>query len=514
MAIVKKPQDFTPIYNDCDYIVVTGSETADNYRLVVDVTIEEATFSRPLGRFKVVPIRNKSTGFLNSFVNLKDVLIYSDIFATYPQNVFQGIARGVKVDFGEEYSTTGAVQYYPLTSHTFAGFNGSYDISDFRLYKSDELLNFTVAVASSGIAYKQLTDIQVRDVIPSSRIETRILNAGIAVKRRARYFSGNTLLLTETSTMPSFLRRDSDDSFVVEQIAPPTTTHILVDVLRSSNDSLVSDTIRYNIEPCTGYDKCTVYFQNRYGKDDCISMSMKSQLRSEIERQQYEVGYGLNNDYTRAGRNVYHSRVGLVHTLHSNWMSEQDYKALGQLVEANNVFLEFANDVENEGTLAGFTLEFDYLAPGNFTQYMIQDGWYLNFDNGFEQMTFTQGFELESDFADDLADLLIQELQNSQYAQYYDFVNISSATVLRIRFVAKGIGSKYNAINFDTTPQGNQDESYGLPINIVNGLGKSYLRRPVIVEDSTFAYKKVEEEGLYRLQINVREKLDYNRQIL
>jgi hypothetical protein len=515
MAIIKKPQDYTPIYNDCDYIIVTGSETANNYKLVVDVTLTDLSvpFSLPIGRFKVVPVINKQTSFLNSFINLKEILIYSDFFYTYPQTIFQRRAMNVTATFGEEYSTTGAVQYYPLTSHTFFGFNGSYDTTDFRLYKYEELLDTTVLAATSGIALKQLSDVQTRDVLRSSTIVTRVLNNTTAIKRRIRFFDGPTLLSTEVTSISSFLLQDCQDFFVVEQLAPPTTTHMLVDVLRGSNDSLVSDTLRYNIEPCTGYDKCTVYFQNRYGTDDSISMSMKSQLRSETERSIYEIGYGLNNDYTRAGRSVYNSKVGLVHTLHSNWMSRVDYEALGQLVESNNVFISFESDIEENGRQASFELDFQYIAPGQFTQYQIQNGWFLNFDNGFEQMTFALGMDLFSDFADDLADLLILELLQSSFAQYYDFINQSTATTINIKFVAKDIGSKYNAINFDTTPQGNQDESYALPINLLTGQNKVYLRRPVLIEDNTFQYKKVEEEGLYRLQINVREKLDYNRQI-
>ena len=462
-----------------------------------------------IGTFKSELISNFVYSGVGYF-NLKDILQYLKNFTTYPSNPFEKKCWPIGIEYGEEYANTasGAVTYYSSGTIGIKVFNGAFSSTEFREYDYLDLINPTTIAASSGIATKTLTSIASRRVLPSSKVAADYLINANSCKARVTYYNGSTLVGTQDITTPnSFLFQTSAAISPYELTIPTNTTRYTVQLLRISNDNPLSDIVEYVIyDGCSQYEKVNVYYQNKYGAEDVFVFDKKSTKNTDIQREVYKTGYGLTNDYTRAGVNVYNSKISTKHVLNTDWLSKDDYIALGELIESNQVFIDFG-ETAILGTKAQFTLIITKSQNGEWEILNAQTVSAIK--TGAVNLTFTlTPNTVIYDRADDLYAAYESVINSSNWATYFD-IDTSGVTETQIIlvFTAKAKGTNYNLTTFS---DGDQTAVTGYSDAIDDVLP---IRIPVKVDNTTFEYKKDANLELYQIELTVTERLTYERQI-
>lgn len=511
ITVVQQPQLYTPLYNDMPIILTghTGGKFKQKYVIQVTISDFSIPFTNQIGTFKSEVLFNDIYDLGAGYFNLKDALQYLKNFTSYSVSPFQKNCWPIQVEYGEEYSNTasGAVTYYKTDDFDINVFNGAFALTEFRQYDYTDLINTTTVAASSGIAIKTLTSIPSRNVQLSSKIAADYLINGNSCKAVVTYYNGATLISTQyVSTANSFLVQTSANVSPYELTIPTNTTRYTVQLVRVSNGNPLSDIVEYVLDTgCEQYEKVNVYYQNKYGAEDVFVFDKKSTKNTDIQRDLYKTGYGLTNDYTRAGVNVYNSKVTTKHVLNTDWLSKDDYIALGELVESNQVFIQF-----DEGLVVGSKSQFTLrIGKSQNDLWEILNTQTLSATkNGPVSLTLTIPTGLTYGYANDLYTTEIAPLISlSNWATYFDVdtSGVDNDNILLV-FTAKQKGVAYNLTSI---ADGDQMTTSGY----VDGVDQVLpIRIPVKVENTTFDYKKDANLELYQIELTVSERLTYERQ--
>lgn len=502
ITVVQQPQLYTPLYNDMP-IRLEGGTLTFKQKYVIKLYLPLLS-AFPIGVFKA---NSDNIGWFN----LNDVLKYVNNFTSYPGNDTQKKpCWRVQVEYGEEYaaSASSAAVYYKTGDIFFQVFNGALSLTEFREYDYTGLINTTTVAVSSGLAIKTLTSLASRKVLLSSKIAADYLINGNSCKAVVTYYNGATLLSTQDVTTPNTnLYQTSANVSPYELAIPPNTTRYTVQLVRVSNGNPLSDIVEYVLDTgCEQYEKVNVYYQNKYGAEDVFVFDKKSTKNTDIQRDLYKTGYGLTNDYTRAGVNVYNSKVTTKHVLNTDWLSKEDYIALGELVESNQVFIQF-----DEGLIIGsksqFTLRIGKSQNGLWEIFNTQT--LSATKSGPVSLTVTLPSDPTSEtFADDLYSNYIEPiLLLSNWLTYFDLDDSGvDANNIVLVFTAKQKGVAYNLTSISDGDQMTVS-AYSDGVDEIIP-----TRIPVKVENTTFDYKKDANLELYQIELTVSERLTYERQ--
>jgi len=516
-TLVKRPTGYQPIYNDLEVLCTSTSASQPKFQFCMDVTLidDSVPYTASIGRFKSRPITSEAQLSPYGFFNLSDILQSRKEFQTWPINPFQKQAYSVSVQMGFESapSTTAAPVYTPTSSFSFVGYNGSLPVSEFQSYNFLDLYNDVTTSGTSGIGMKFLTSLPNRKIVNSTELNLDVLNNSRASRYLVKFFNGATLLNTTSGSATStFFETYKRLDFSPSQFAIPSgTTRYTVELIRNSNTNPL--TIPYEVflnSQCSRFDKVNVYYQNKYGAEDVFVFTLKSTKQSNIERMNYERGYGLNTPYSVQGTNTYSSKITRQHVLNTDWLTQTESEALSELVESNNVFIAFDGPVTyTGGSKARIDINFDeYISEGTVNGNIVVT---LNTSFGPLAFTIPDGTFYDT-FAPDFIDIaVIPTLNASPIAAYYDFENVSDlfAEIATVRIIAKNVGTIYN-INSTTIT--------GDAVALNNTAGTNFTsvnypqRIPVTVNNESFDYKKKINGDLIQIELQVTEKANYERQ--
>lgn len=511
ITVVQQPQLYTPLYNDMP-IILTGQTLAKfKQKYVIKVSFADVSvpFVSDIGTFKSEVLINDIYDSGAGYFNLKDALQYLKNFTSYSVSPFQKKCWPILVEYGEEYSDTasGAVTYYQTDDFGINVFNGAFPLTEFRQYDYTDLINTTTVAASSGIGIKTLTSIQSRNVLLSSMIAADYLINGNSCQAVVTYYNGATALGTqEITTANSFLFQTSAEISPYELTIPTNTTRYTVQLVRTSNGNPLSDVVEYILdEGCSQYEKVNVYYQNKYGAEDVFVFDKKSTKNTDIQREVYKTSYGLTNEYTRAGVNVYNSKVTTKHVLNTDWLTKDDYIALGELVESNNVFIQF-DDGFVYGSKSQFTLTITK-SQNNLWEILNTQVVSATKTGAVNLLLTLTPDSIIHSTAVDLYAAYEAVIAASNWATYFDIdssgVNFDNLVLI---FTAKQKGTSYNLTSFS---DGDQTNVSGYTDGVDEVIP---VRIPVKVENTTFDYKKEANLELYQIELTVTERLTYERQ--
>lgn len=512
-TIVEQPQAYTPAYNDTVFILRSSNSGEPKYRYVMDLQIIAeidpiGSYTVNLGRFKVVPQLNKTTITSDGFFNFKDVLKYAESLSSYP-GLLQFRAFYLDVKYGEEYaaSATGTPSYTQTATGSFIIFNGALSPTEFELYDYTDFINKTIASASSGIGLSQLTSLlSGRTVLMSTQVQLGYFVDGYNIEALVTYYNASGSIGTQVVPITT-----TDIYLVVANVGPADlnvpdgATRYTVQVRRVSNGNAIAPLYEFNIDSgCTVYERVTVYYQNKYGVEDCFVFSKKSFKNTDINRSDYQVSEGLN---TTEGDRTYNSRIGTKHRLNTDWLTEQEWRSLGELVESNNVFIAFDGEV-TLGNRAEITLTF---SQNQDEEWNIDTATTFTGTTGYGSRTFTVPTSATVySFADDLYNAEIEPvILASNWMTNYDLVEVTvdSSTII-VKLVAKLTGAAGSIT--PTSVLGQVAASNNTP-----GVDQVLPQRiPVNVDNTSYDYKKVQNETqLFQLELNVTERATYERQV-
>jgi hypothetical protein len=482
----------------------------------MDVSIADFSvpFTSSFGRFRCNAVQNESTLDINGYFNLKYILSSAKEFQTWPINPFQKQAYNVIVQMGEQYapSTSAAAVYYSTSAFSFVGFNGALPVSEYEDFDYLDFINPTTVAASSGIGLKFLTSLASRKVLFSSDLNLDLLNNSTSANYLVSAYNGNTLLTTTSGTaLGTFFENYRRTNFGPSALGlPANTTRYTIDIRRGNGNNLVAQYPVTIDDTCTIYPKVNVYYQNKYGAEDVFVFTRKSTLKSNIERKDYDKSVSLNTPYSRQGTNTYTSKVTRQHVLNTDWLTQTESDALSELIESNNVFLQFDGQFIL-GVKAEITLNFlkigaawDFVAPQvlNATKGGITS-LTASFPTTSGTYTFADDF-----YINEIKPILVA----SNWNTFFDFdeSGITDSQIV-LRLVAKQKGTSYTLTSVTAGAPAPNDQIE--TSNNIAGLDEVIPQRiPVKVDNSTYDYKKKINGDLIQIELTVTEKAHYSRQ--
>jgi hypothetical protein len=357
-----------------------------------------------------------------------------------------------------------------------------------------------------------LTSLPNRKVLFSSDLNLDLLNKSTSARYIVNAYNGSTLLqTTSAAALSTFFENYKRINFGTSTLGlPANTTRYTIDVERYNGNNLVPQYEVFIDNTCSYFNKVNVYYQNKYGAEDVFVFTRKSSLKSNIERKDYDKSVSLNTPYSRQGTNTYSSKVNRQHVLNTDWLTQSESDALSELIESNNVFLQFDGEfilgVKAEITLDFIQLgaEWDFVAPQ-----------VLNATKG-GITSLTASFPTTSGTYTFAGDLYINEIKPilvaSNWNTFFDFdeSRITDSQIV-LRLVAKQKGTSYTLTSVTAGSPGLNDQIE--TSNNIAGVDEVIPQRiPVKVDNSNYEYKKKINGDLIQIELTVTEKAHYSRQ--
>jgi len=359
ITIQQRPQTLSPVYNDMVYILSSTNVSQTNFKFVVDI-YEGATL---VNRLLVPPHPTHLTGF----VNIAPVL--EGLITQFPDKNVEDNDVSALVDFGlsyqckfgEQYGSSGTI-YPDLVTDTSAYTWGSvFDYPEYCTYSSGD---YTASVADpcQFLTNKATSgDIMIDD--NAWLYWLRIVNAGNnGMARISTYDSSGTLIQNAVvggsfgakgCRIPSGPRNiNLIQSGSITGSIPIITASVAkycVTVLdHPANQVPVTTSFWYTIvSNCSRYEKTRIQFLNKLGGYDFFNFTLVSKQASDIERTTYKKNLG---SYTNANsyafspsdrsRSQFYTKIVDRVTINSDWLSEDVYNWLEELVTSPDVYVD------------------------------------------------------------------------------------------------------------------------------------------------------------------------------
>ena len=116
----------------------------------------------------------------------------------------------------------------------------------------------------------------------------------------------------------------------------------------SSDNSVISEVRRYQIsDECSSYEPVLVGWINRLGSLDYYTFTQNSKTTLNVNRNEWkkELGIGVEYQPVDRGRSIISQKITRNLTLNSNWITEEEYSWLNELVTSPSVWF-FGLDAE------------------------------------------------------------------------------------------------------------------------------------------------------------------------
>lgn len=116
----------------------------------------------------------------------------------------------------------------------------------------------------------------------------------------------------------------------------------------SSDNSIISEIRRYVIsDECSSYEPVLVAWINRLGSLEYYTFTQNSKTTLNVNRNEWkkELGIGVDYQATDRGRSIISQKITRNIVLNSNWISEEEYSWMNELVTSPSVWF-FANNPE------------------------------------------------------------------------------------------------------------------------------------------------------------------------
>lgn len=118
----------------------------------------------------------------------------------------------------------------------------------------------------------------------------------------------------------------------------------------SSDNSVISEVRRYVIpDECSSYEPVLVAWINRLGSLDYFTFTQNSKTTLNVNRNEWKKELGISVDYQQVdrGRSIISQKITRNIVLNSNWITEEEYSWLNELVTSPSVWF-FANNPEGD----------------------------------------------------------------------------------------------------------------------------------------------------------------------
>lgn len=368
ISIIQEPLNYTPAYNDINFVVDSTNKTQPNFNYIFDIVINGSVVSR----HRVPPRPSNNYGVFNAKRIVENYL--SDVFDFTAFQVSywnEGIVR-LSVNLYEEYGTTPTIGSLSATSSNIYCWNASLD--------SPEYIDYAVTDYRQMTNQAQISQLLTNNLNQKIKLTERAFVYGLSGENNAitqfRVFAYNaagtqiqyTIIPNPYATVSSVGYRmvscpsgpDNLNSIVNANLDAstqnqgniiPSNTATYFIFARGSNVSSIY-TYYTIIDPCTKYTPVRLHFLNKLGGYDSFTFDLLSRTNNAIERKNYRKNLGelqggsMVYSNTQRSNITFDTQVKETLILNSNWINDAEAIWLEELITSPSVYMQIGNDLE------------------------------------------------------------------------------------------------------------------------------------------------------------------------
>ena len=371
ITVLQEPIQYTPVYNDINYVLSSTQTAQPNFNFIFDVIINGVTISRHR-----IPARpDNGYGLFNA-----KRIAENYVTQNFPYNNITVLSASssilkINITYGEEYGST-LTYYAGSTSPNVYCWTASLDqpewvdytfVSKYRIMGSEigisQLLTNNLA-QKIKITEKASVGALVGEIGAVTNITVLAYNAAGTLIQTTYIKNPNDALLPSStaarfinipagaSNLNSILNANLE-SITQNQgnIIPSTTAYYIIKTFGTG--SAESIPVRFNIDTsCSKYESKRIYFLNKLGAYDAFTFDLLSRENNSIERKKYRRNVGgfsgssyVYTDLQRANI-IYDTQVSETMILNSNWLTEAESAWLEELISSPITYMETASGIE------------------------------------------------------------------------------------------------------------------------------------------------------------------------
>jgi len=368
ITILQQPLDYSPVYNDINFVCSSTNVAQPNFNFIFDVKINGTIVSRHR-----IPARpDNNYGLFNAKRIAENYLTQNFPYNLITVNVSSSLILLLVVEVGEEYGATPTI--YPTLSTSgnkylwIASLDApewvDYTITKYRLMTNQlaisQLLtnNANHKIKTTEKAYlsalvgetNAVANFQVR----AYDISDNLIKNTYITNPYATITATNTRLVnvpSGPSNLNQIINANLDGSTQHQgDIIPSNSAWYEITTRGTSASSLP---VVYTINTtCTKYDSKRIYFLNKLGAYDAFTFDLVSRENNAIERKQYRRNLGafsgssyIYTDFQRSNI-IYDTQVKETMVLNSNWITELESAWLEELLTSPITYMETTDGIE------------------------------------------------------------------------------------------------------------------------------------------------------------------------
>jgi hypothetical protein len=371
LTVLQEPIQYTPVYNDLNYVLSSNQTAQPNFNYIFDVIINGVTVSRhriparPDNGYGLFNAKRIAENYLTQNFPYNNITVLSASSSILKLNITYGEEYGSTVTYyagsysPNVYCWTALLDQPEWVDYTF--------VSKYRIMGSEvgisQLLTNNLAQrikitekASVGALVGQQGAVSDITVLAYNAAGTLIQTTYIINPNDALLPGSTAARFINIPAGPSNLNQILNanlESITQNQgnIIPSNTAYYIIKTFGTG--SAESIPVRFNIDPsCSKYEPVRIYFLNKLGAYDAFTFDLVSRENNTIERKKYRRNLGgfsgtsfVYTDFQRANI-IYDTQINETLTINSNWITDAEAIWLEELLTSPITYMETASGIE------------------------------------------------------------------------------------------------------------------------------------------------------------------------
>ena len=369
ITVLQEPIQYTPVYNDINYVLSSNQTAQPNFNYIFDVIINGVTVSRHR-----IPARPDNGYGLFNAKRIAENYVTQNFFYN---NITVGAASSsilkINITYGEEYGTT-LTYYAGTTSPDVYCWIASLDQPEWVDYTF--VSKYRIMASEIGISQLLTNNLAQRIKLTEKTSVGALVGQSMAVSDITvlAYNAAGTLIQTTYLLNPFWNVTTTGSRMIIIPAGPANLNLVLnanLNVISQNQGNIIPSTtayyiiktfgtgsaesipVRFNIDTsCSKYESKRIYFLNKLGVYDAFTFDLLSRENNSIERKKYRrnVGgfSGSSYVYTDLQRSniIYDTQVSETMILNSNWITEAESAWLEELISSPITYMETASGIE------------------------------------------------------------------------------------------------------------------------------------------------------------------------
>jgi hypothetical protein len=368
VTILQEPAQYTPVYNDLNFLCSSTNVAQPNFNYIFDVKINGSTVSR----HRIPKNVNNNYGLFNAKRIAENYLTQVFAYNFLAVTPWSSGILSLQVEVREEYGSTPTISSLQATSSLAYAWIAAldapewvdYTVSKYRILSTEtdisqllsNNLNQNIKLTEKAWVYGLAGD---NDAISSFRVQA--YNAAGTQIQNTYILNPNAIITAVGHRMVSCPAGPQNLNSILNaqlslttqnegNIIPSTTAYYKISTRGASGTSKVQ---QFNIvETCTKYESYRIHFLNKLGGYDSFTFDLLSRDNNTIERKKYRRNLGaysgatyVYNDLQRSNI-IYDTQVNETMVLNSNWITDAEAVWLEELLSSPITYMESANGIE------------------------------------------------------------------------------------------------------------------------------------------------------------------------